>query len=204
MSKLKIRVGLPSVRKQWHPATIATFESLTKYDKIDFSICKITGTHCVRARNFSAQAVPSSEPALIKQVLPYDYYLSTDDDMAFCPETIERLIAQDKDVIGAAYPTRDGYPDSLVAAKVGSRGKQDWYKIWDHGLQECDWTGGGCCLIKKEVFENMEYPYFRNHVICDQGYADVCTEDISFCFDARKAGYKIWVDLDNRVAHISN
>ena len=54
----------------------------------------------------------------------------------------------------------------------------------------------------------MDYPYFRNNLLFIEVngvmMADVCTEDISFCADARKAGFKIYVDLDNRVEHISS
>jgi hypothetical protein len=143
----------------------------------------------------------------VKQILPYDYYLATDDDMAFSPMSIERLIALNLDIVGAAYMTRTG-PDAhlIVACPVDKSSKPDWFKVWDSGVQECKWTGGGCLLIKKSVFEAMSYPWWRNNVVTETVdgvvYGDIQTEDVSFCQDARAAGFKVFVDLDNRIAHI--
>jgi hypothetical protein len=161
----------------------------------------------MRGRNVSSMAKCQDAVAPIKQIMPYDYYLSTDDDMAFTAENIQRLIDLDLDIVGAGYTVRSGNDSHLiVACPIGKRGKPDWFKVWDTGILECDWTGGGLCLIKKNVFEAMEYPYFRNNVVREElngvMVGDIQTEDISFCQDARKAGFKIWVDLDNRVAHI--
>jgi GT2 family glycosyltransferase len=170
-------------------------------------VITVSGTHCLRGRNLSAQAKPIDGPAACKQVLPYDYYLAMDDDMAFTGQTVQRLVDLNLDVVGAAYTTRSG-PDAhlIVACPLDKKNKQDWFKIWDKGLQECLWVGGGCLLIKKTVFESMDYPYFHNEPIFEElagvKYGDIQTEDISFCCRAREAGYRVFVDLDNRVGHI--
>ena len=203
-----VRVGLPSVRKL-STQSIATFKALDNYDKtkIDFRICKVTGTHCMRARNISSQAVPTDSMAPVSQKLPYDFYLSTDDDMAFTPQAVERLIALNLDIVGASYMTRSG-PDAhlVVACPLDKRNKDDWFKVWDRGLQEARWIGGGCMLIRKNVFESMQYPWWRNNTIFEEiegvQYGDIQTEDLSFCEDARKAGFRVFIDLDNRIAHI--
>jgi hypothetical protein len=200
-----VRVGLASIRKPMPTQTERTKTALETYDKtkIDFQVYTITGTHCVRARNIAAQAKPINGVSPVRQTLPYDYYLSMDDDMAFVPETIERLIAMDKDVIGAAYQARNALDEYLIASPPNTLAKEDWFKVWDHGVKECRFCGAGCLLIKKQVFEAMDYPWFRNNILTINNQADVCTEDVSFCEDATKAGFKIYVDLDNRVAHIN-
>jgi hypothetical protein len=200
-----VRVGLPSFRPVWPIQTQLCFDSLQKYDKskIDFSLCTVRGTHCLRGRNLSSMAEPKDGPALKRQKLPYDYYLATDDDMAYTPETIQRLISLNLDIVGASYMTRTG-PDAhlIVACPVDKTMRNDWFKVWDRGVQEAKWVGGGCLLIKKEVFEGMDYPYWTNDPCYVGDYGDMQTEDISLCIRARGLGYKVFVDLDNRVAHI--
>ena len=204
-----IRVGLPWLRKVRPQITVDTLAVLRAYDKtkIDFQIVEVGGTHCVRGRNISSMERPVDGYSPVRQKLSYDYYLSMDDDMGFIPETIERLIATDKDVIGASYMNRDGDASVIVAMPLNAKNKEDKFKVWEHGLKECLWTGGGCILIKKQVFEALDYPWWRNNIaqIKDENgilFSELMTEDVSFCEDARKMNYKIWVDLDNRVAHI--
>lgn len=200
---IRIRVGLPSIRKPLPAQTEQTLKALQSYNNIQFEIKLITGTHCVRARNIAALAIPKNGLAEIKQVLPYDYYLSMDDDMAFTPETVERLIAADKNIIGAAYSSRQDNSEIIAAPLDSNYVQERRFKIWDSGIQECLWVGAGCLLIKKAVFEMMDYPYFRNNILTIDGKSDVCTEDIGFAQDAIKLGFKVYVDLDNKVAHLS-
>lgn len=204
-----VRVGLPWFRKQRPQVTQDTLRALEAYDKskIDFQLCLVNGTHCVRGRAISSMAVPMNGFAPVRQVLPYDYYLSMDDDMGFSAETVERLIARNVDIVGAAYLNREGDAAEIVAMPVNGKTKVDQFRVWQCGLQEALWVGGGCMLIRKNVFEAMEFPWWRNNIatiLDDKGvaYAEVQTEDISFCANARAAGFKVWIDLDTRAAHI--
>jgi hypothetical protein len=199
-----VRVGIPSVRNPRPKKTDETIDALKAYDKskIDFQVFIVTGTHCVRGRNIASMAEPKNSIAPIQQKLPYDYYLSMDDDNAFSPEIIKRLIEADKDVIGAAYPTRE-QDNYIVGAPTTARYcREDWFKTIDKGLRECLWCGAGCMLIKAKVFESMEYPWWRNNILRVGDQADICTEDVSFCQDVRKAGYKVYIDLCNRAEHV--
>jgi len=198
-----VRVGIPSVRNPIPIKTQKTIDALKTYDKskIDFQIFIISGTHCVRGRNIASQAEPRNSIAPLKQTLPYDYFLSMDDDNSFSPELVERLIEADKDIIGGAYPTRES-DNYIVGAPVGARYcREDWFTVSDKGLKEALWVGAGCLLIKKKVFETMEYPWWRNNILRVGDQADVCTEDVSFCQDAVKAGFKVFIDLCNRAEH---
>tara|TARA_B100000965_G_scaffold190967_1_gene159401 strand:+ start:3896 stop:4735 length:840 start_codon:yes stop_codon:yes gene_type:complete len=68
-----------------------------------------------------------------------------------------------------------------------------------------DYAGFGWLLIKKGVFEdkNMPYPWFapKMQVFESGTVQDMCGEDVSFCLDAKKAGYEIWCDPRIRVGH---
>jgi hypothetical protein len=66
-----------------------------------------------------------------------------------------------------------------------------------------DYTGFGWVLIKKGVFENLEYPWFapKMQVFESGAVQDMCGEDVSFCLDAKEAGFEIWCDPRIRVGH---
>lgn len=51
-----------------------------------------------------------------------------------------------------------------------------------------DYTGFGWVLIKKGVFENLEYPWFapKMQVFESGAVQDMCGEDVSFCLDAKE------------------
>ena len=74
-----------------------------------------------------------------------------------------------------------------------------------------DYAGFGWLLIKKGVFEDfdengkkkMPYPWFapKMQVFESGTVQDMCGEDVSFCLDAKEAGYEIWCDPRIRVGH---
>ena len=68
-----------------------------------------------------------------------------------------------------------------------------------------DYTGFGWLLIKKGVFEHegLPYPWFAPKMqIFESGEVqDMCGEDVSFCLDAKEAGFDIWCDPRLRVGH---
>ena len=68
-----------------------------------------------------------------------------------------------------------------------------------------DYTGFGWLLIKNGVFESegLPYPWFapKMQVFESGEVQDMCGEDVSFCLDAKEAGFEIWCDPRIRVGH---
>ena len=68
-----------------------------------------------------------------------------------------------------------------------------------------DYAGFGWLLIKHGVFEHseMKYPWFapKMQVFESGEVQDMCGEDVSFCLDAKEAGFEIWCDPRIRVGH---
>jgi len=68
-----------------------------------------------------------------------------------------------------------------------------------------DYTGFGWVMIKNGVFEHpeMKYPWFapKMQVFESGAVQDMCGEDVSFCLDAKEAGFEIWCDPRIRVGH---
>lgn len=136
----------------------------------------------------------------------YTHLLMLDDDMIFPPDTLDRLLAHDKDFVGVAAHSRTMPPMSMVTLF-----NQDEIPLADKllGRQElpkelfkCKAVGGAVVLVKKAVFEKAEQPWFSNRVakngMNEQG------EDYWFCEMVEKAGMDIWVDPTITIGHIGN
>lgn len=160
---------------------------------------------------------------LVQQVLQreYDYLWFVDQDCAFLPGTLERLISWGKDITGALCLMRNSvacWPmiygekrevDGADKWRIMAQEAHDYLKKYanvetnapqiidpvpEDSLYEVSFTGCHCLLIKREVFDNVSYPWFSG--IPGQ-------EDRNFCLKAAEAGYKIHVDFSTFVGHIT-
>ena len=190
------------------PETIASVDALIA-----------TGLKCVWQKKWGVyigqarNELVGGSSAKIWQKLPDDYthYLFLDADIAFKPEDVLKLLRDDKDVISGAYPRR-GEPSVAVAGWWWRKDKLrrgicgDFVKMADEGVKKIDYAGGGLLLVKKEVFEKIEYPWFRHQLIrLDEGLdveAIEAGEDMGFCMLCEDAGIDIWCDCDVKVEHL--
>jgi GT2 family glycosyltransferase len=68
-------------------------------------------------------------------------------------------------------------------------------------LIEVSYTGMGFMLVRKEVFESLEYPWFRPLEKRIGDMVDFTMEDVAFCLKAKEKGFGIFVDTGVRVGH---
>jgi hypothetical protein len=148
--------------------------------------------------------IASQRMELARQALEEkaDYLLWLDSDMRFPRETIGHLMLRDKPIVAANYATRR-MPVKPVAMMDNNGEIGRVYTAPDsEGLQPVDYIGMGVMMVKREVFEKVEAPWFAipystvgNHYI---------GEDVFFCSKAREAGYEVLVDhdLSHQVKHI--
>ena len=202
---IKVRVGAASFDgRLTAPEAKKALEKLQGTSLFSAEIITVNGTWISRARNLTVTLGKSS---LRKQTFDWDYYLATDDDVGFIPKSVQRLIELDLDIVGCAYAQKaNGSATETIAAGYfdKSEGVSDKrLNYYDSGLIEVDWIGMGCTLIKKRVFEALEYPYFRHLIVEHEDKAEEVTEDIGFCVLARRAGFKVFCDLNNRAFHAS-
>jgi len=116
------------------------------------------------------------------------YIFWADDDMIYEPDTIERLRAHDKDIVGAKYPNRRG--DGEVVEYGDETGDLIRVKA----------LGGGCVLTKAEVFYKIPQPWFW-YKINEHG-AVTMSHDWWFSERAREHGYEVWCDTTLKPGHI--
>ena len=136
----------------------------------------------------------------------FDYFLSLDTDIEWAYEDVEKLLAHDKDIVAGVYQRKDD--SSLYHAAYWGLTEgtiQQYLEAQSSGLMEVDYVPGGFTLIKRNVFEILQYPWFHSEKIDYRIGAVDCAEassgDVGFCLYARRMGFKIYADCDCEVKH---
>jgi len=186
---MKITLGIPCNRVL-KPDTMQSLLELIAKGGYDFHFVIATQGYTI-AENRTVIAVGALRNKS-------DYLLFIDDDMTFPPDTLDRLIKRDKDIIGIPYYSRVLPRKSVVVLEDGTELKG---KIPSEGFK-CQHVGTGGMLIKTEVFTNIIRPWFQFKT-----NSDGCTvqgEDAFFCEVARNKGYDIWCDSTLKIYHIGD
>ena len=142
----------------------------------------------------------------------------TDQDAAYTPDTLERLLAWDVPIVGVLCMIRAStwcMPMAFKGEKEDEPGKylvlvdEPYNYLREHAnvetndpqaispipegsLWDVDITGCHCLLIKREVLEALEPPWFSG--LPGQ-------EDMYFCRKASAAGFPIYVDFSTIAGH---
>jgi len=179
-------------------------------EEINCALLTIQGTNIAQARN---RLINEDKSDLIFQKLNdnFTHYLFIDADVVPTVDAIKNLLDLDLDIVSAAYKSREqNYTFTAgVFSKTENGEFQDAlkFKSDSEGLMEADWVGGGCLLVKKEVFENTPYPWFFYPVkeIHKNGniHRRIVYEDVGFCMNVKEFGYRIYVDCDTEVKHLA-
>ena len=125
-----------------------------------------------------------------------DYLMFIDADMILPPNTIDELIDMNLPIVSALYFTK-GKPYLPVARIKKNEDDEDHKFLEDFEFNEIikvAGTGFGCILIKAEVFQKIEYPYFKFEWKELNGKLQQVAEDLYFCDKARKAGYETYLN----------
>jgi hypothetical protein len=149
--------------------------------------------------------------AIVEAALSYDsdYLLMLDDDHVidiqkklgpndsydFLKKLIDQMEA-DKTIgiMGALYYQRGGNCYPVIMEKKGKSYFFKTHKEVTGGLQKVDVTGGGCMLIRKEVFDKIESPWFSPEF--EYG------TDVQICQKVTDAGFSVWCDTSIELGHV--
>ncbi len=125
-----------------------------------------------------------------------DVMIFFDSDMVFPRDTLHRLLAHNKDIVGATYPRRVA-PYGVLGANL-----PDGQCEQDGALMEMRHMPTGCLMIRMSVFDALTAPHFRFRVDVETGV--IVGEDYDFCDRARAAGFSVWCDtkLSFEIGHI--
>lgn len=147
-----------------------------------------------------------------------------DTDMGFAPDTVERLLKTELDVVGAlTYGNSEFEPDGLGGYKTESfMVAYDLVKKPDglvhytlkHDVcidgepQKVAATGTGCLLVSRVAAAELAATY--GHGVFDQvAYPGITptarlSEDLSFCYRLSTRGFPIYVHTGVRTNHMKN
>jgi GT2 family glycosyltransferase len=146
--------------------------------------------------------------------LEYDYMMWIDSDIRFSPQQFFELYEMDKDVASGWY-AQPGAPNGNYFTPVVEKMDNSYFltngyfqflRVKDFELKQnpfkADYIGFGWVLIKQGVFEKLPYPWFAPRKLSvGDNIADMCSEDVAWCLDARAAGFDLWVNPKVRVGH---
>jgi len=145
--------------------------------------------------------------------LDYDYIMWIDSDILFTPENFFSLLEHDKDIVSGLYMMADNQhyavSENWSDDKKIQNGDFDFVtreKLAEKdGLFKVAYSGLGWMLVKKGVFESLEYPWFRpmwtEITDGDKIIKDFAGEDATFCKMVAEKGFDVWVDPKVVVGH---
>jgi len=177
------------------------------------------------------QRVDKARNYFVQQCLAggFDYLMMIDDDNPIPPETLEKLLADDKDIVMATIlsrnPDKNGVYNLCAFYSHSHKVDGKMLKLYDNitkfkeegDLHKIDGGGTGCILIKREVLEKLSKKYqgqvfefgdirFKNKIKIDGQEYDrrTMSEDCEFCERAINAGFEVWIDESVCPLHITN
>jgi len=121
--------------------------------------------------------------------IDYNHIMWIDSDIAFEPYHFQRLLNRNLDVVAGLYNATDGNFACDVDTGIPPN---------DTNPVEVFWAGMGFMLMKRGVLESIEPPWFQTTVV-DGKFVN---EDVYFCYKAKEAGIKIYVDPEVVVKHL--
>ncbi len=185
-------------------------------------ICNRTSSNVYYVRNMCLGGDVSSgiyqKP--FKGKLNYDYIMWIDSDIVFTIKDFKNLLKHQKNIVSGLYLMNKGISFATVKNWDKNFYKKNGYfkfltykdikqhvKQNPNTLLEVEYTGVGWMLIKKGVFEKIEYPWFRpiwedfGKNENDDKIKEFTSEDVGWCQTILKKGFKIYVDPNIIVGH---
>ena len=174
-----------------------TFAANMAMCSIDMAVYSSLRGIAVCFSNQQCSLITSARNSLARAAISFDpkatHILWVDSDMMFPMDGLERLLSHDRDVVGAFYNKRVP-PYETVGHLVGEP------DISKGGLYPADVMPHGFVLIKREVFERLNAPWyfesFDESCITDKDPYGLVGEDVNFSRSCTKAGIEMWCDAD--------
>lgn len=182
---------------KWLNSNGLTYKLLNKQSSFVASVRELVATDTYE-HNWQTKEVGSGE-------YTYGKIFWIDSDISWSVESFARIMQSGQDVVGGLYATA---PDGTVAvARFDPKGRPAKTRETDFfmndELTEVFGLGFGFIAMKSGVFENMDRPWFKIEQMQWDNIPFTVNvgEDYSWCMNARRNGYKIFVDPTVKVLH---
>ena len=139
-----------------------------------------------------------------------DYLIFIDDDMTFPADTLKKLLAHGREVVGVNSYSRV-LPLSSTVGMMDKNGKYmhpDYHMPYEmktpEELFKAYFVGCGVCLIDMKVFEKIKKPYFEFTTYKTGELKGMVEhgEDGNFCRKVKEAGMEVWCDPTIPIGHL--
>lgn len=121
------------------------------------------------------------------------------DDHRFGPDILLKLLDRRLDIVAPLVCRRHPPFESVLYKSMVADGapnqKYTLSELPAGGLLQVDAAGSAGMLVRQHVFGSMPRPWFE--------FQRHTSEDVGFCVEARKAGFKVYADLDQTMTHIT-
>lgn len=197
----KVLIAVPTF-ETIYPDTFKSIYGLDRADQwcvFDF----VRGYDCATARN---------NIALQAKAECADYVLMVDSDVVLPGDALKNLLEEPKDVVLGwyAHRTYGNYDGRSSICKLGEPLNYSWQasckelrELANNCVSRIQVHGGGmgCALIKTDVFDRIEYPFFDwvNYADDNRG---MLSEDLFFCERLGHAGIPIYADTRVSCGHM--
>ncbi|MBI4140797.1 glycosyltransferase family 2 protein [Candidatus Woesearchaeota archaeon] len=145
----------------------------------------------------------SNRNIIIKRAVEkkYDYLFFVDTDVLLPPDAIEKLLSPDQPIVSGVYLGGQKFSNETKIAPVlyELTANENYLRsvplnnVMEDLVYEIAASGMGCVLIQREVLEKVKLRYSEKIM---------SGEDVLFCHDARKLGYRTFVNTSVRCTHM--
>ena len=212
--KPRVVVSVPSATGKLDIKLVwSLFNILSSCQTIFFPV---TRRQIVRARDDAAKFTIGKHPKEKPPTKPTHLFMM-DDDNPIEENGLSKMLAADKDIVGVVTRRRGSKDQVCVHESIYRDSLKDYTyhlindKKINSELMEVPAMGFGAVLIKIEVLEEL-YKYHHNpfcQIVRTSGEENGqlivhphLGEDISFCINARKLGFKCYVDTTIKTKHV--
>ena len=158
----------------------------------------VNNTYLDKARNMCVEQA---------QKLEASHILWLDADMAVPSDTIRRLLAHDREVVGGLYFQRQAPWNpvawSLTEAENGQTDFELLKDVPDSGLVRVDGIGTGCLLTTIDIYDRVGVPWFAATYGHD-GDLYFLGEDVFLSFRLKQLEIPVWLDCDLACGHVTD
>ena len=156
--------------------------------------------------------------------MEFDIWVTIDSDVIFSPQNFIQLIesTEKHPVVSGMYRMVDLKSYAIVKdwntnyfrengtfEFISPESVEKWKQENNDEFMEVSYCGMGFMAVRKEVLISLTYPYFQGELTEIKGkngelIRDLNSEDVCFCKNIIKEGYKIMVNTNIRVGHLKS
>tara|TARA_Y100000591_G_C21704022_1_gene629779 strand:+ start:253 stop:909 length:657 start_codon:yes stop_codon:yes gene_type:complete len=169
-----------------------------------------SNVYFVRSKILGANTLSGKYQKPFNGEIKYDYIMFIDSDIIFNVEDFDKLIKMNNDISCGAYLMDGGKNYAIVENMTNEDfekngcfnfiSKNDLSKYQEPF--KVDYCGMGFMLIKKNIIEQIEYPWFYPKIFnFKNNICEFTSEDVGFCLKLKEKKINIYINPEIKVGH---